>query len=63
MQPPTPWPRQAYREFRWLVHGLRTKPPREWDMELVDRATNIAFWLGYRREWERQEGQRDVVGP
>ena len=59
-QPPTPWPQQAYREFRWLVHGLRTKRPREWDVEVVDRLTNIAWWLGYRREWNRQEQQPDA---
>jgi glycosyltransferase involved in cell wall biosynthesis len=50
--PPSP-PRIWWRESRRLFRALRANPPGEWDVELVDRLCQIAWWRGYRREYHR----------
>lgn len=35
-------------ETRRLLHGLRTEPPRAWDIEVVERLCALAWELGYR---------------
>ena len=45
--------RTWWRESRRFARALRRAPMREWDVEVVDRLCQLAWWRGYRREYRR----------
>lgn len=51
VEPPPATTRIWVREARRFVSALRRVPAREWDVEVVDRLCQLAWWRGYRREW------------
>ncbi|HET6818029.1 MAG TPA: glycosyltransferase [Mycobacteriales bacterium] len=51
LEPPPPSLRIWVREARRFARALRRTPARDWDVEVVDRLCQLAWWRGYRREW------------
>lgn len=49
-------PRLYARELRLLLRALGSTRPGDWPVELVDRLCQLAWWRGYRREWDRLRG-------
>jgi glycosyltransferase involved in cell wall biosynthesis len=45
--------KQAYWDARLFAKGLRDRPVREWDVEVVDRLCQLAFQRGYRKQWRQ----------
>ena len=53
IQPPPARGRVWWREASRLGRALRDSPLVEWDVEIVDRLCQLAWWRGYRHEWRK----------
>lgn len=56
VDPPRPAWKFAYGEARALLKALTRTRPSQWDVEVVDRLCQLAFYQGYVKQWRTTAG-------